>query len=426
MASIDIIDPVASPGRSPAQSAEPAAGRLPLFRPEALSQHGDMPYGEIILLRPFTLSLLLWLTLGFVTAVVAFLFLGQYTNKARVSGVLIPDQGLIKLYAPLPGTLLACYVHEGQRVHRGDVLFELSSDKSSRALGSTETEIRNELLSRRQSLMQERNDTLKLSRQQGSSLRDRLDKICQQQTYLAMETEASQRKLAVSQQMLHRYRQLRSESLISALQLEEKEGEPLEQQKALEELQRSQVALESERQVVEAQLERIPLETELQVAALARSKGEIDGQLSEHEASRVAVVRAPAEGTVSAIVDTTGATVQATSALATLVPAQAKLEAHLYAASRAIGFVKRGEKVILRYQAYPSEKFGHQLGVVSQASEVALSPDEYTFRTGESVQEPMYEITVLSPARPSCSTARRTGCKQEWRLMPTFCWTAVV
>jgi membrane fusion protein len=400
MASIDIIGPAASPDRLPAQSDEPAVGRLPLFRPEALNQRRDKPYGEIILLRPLTLSLLLWLALGLVSAMVAFLIFGQYTNKAHISGVLIPDQGLIKLYAPLPATLLACYVHEGQQVHKGDVLFELSSDKSSLALGSIETEIRNELLSRRQSLIQERSDTLKLSRQQQSNLRDRLDKIRQQQRYLALEIEATQRKLVVAEQMLDRYRQLRSENLISALQLEEKEGEPLEQQKALEELQRSQVALESERQEVQAQLARMPLETQLQVAALERSRGEIEGQLSEHEASRIAVVRAPAEGTVSAIAAETGTTVQPTSALATLVPRQAKLEAHLYAASRAIGFVKPGEKVILRYQAYPSEKFGHQVGVVSQAAQVALSPAEYTFRTGGgSAQEPMYEITVALPSQ---------------------------
>jgi len=398
-APFDITDSTASADRSLAQGGEPAAGRLPLFRPEALNQRRDEPYGEIILLHPVTLSLLLWLALGFVSAVVAFLMFGQYTNKTHISGVLIPDQGLIKLYPPLPGTLLACYVHEGQQVHKGDVLFELSSDKSSLAIGSTETKIRNELLSRRQSLIQERGDTVKLSRQQQASLRDRLDKIQQQQTYLASETETTRRRQAVAEQMLDRYRQLRSADLISALELEEKEGEPLDQQKALEELQRSQEALDSERHQIEAQLERIPLETQLQLAALERSADELDGQLSEHEASRIAVVRAPAEGTVSAIVDATGTTVQPSSALATLVPAQAKLEAHLYAASRAVGFVKPGEKVILRYQAYPSEQFGHQVGTVSQASQVALSPAEYTFRTGESAQEPMYEITVALPSQ---------------------------
>jgi membrane fusion protein len=343
--------------------------------------------------------LVLFLATCFITALLAFLILGHYTNKAHVSGVLLPDRGLIKLYAPAVGTLVKCSVHEGQQVRKEDVLFELSSDKSSVALGSAEAEIRRELLSRRQSLADERANALKLSLQEGNYLQDRLDKIRQEETHLAIEVDATQKKAVVAEQMLDRYRQLRSANLISAMQFEEREGEPLEQQKALEELKRSQVALEAEHKDAEAQLQRLPLQTELQVAALDRSISELEGQLSEHEATSAAVVLAPADGAVSAIVDKIGVTVQPGTALATIVPAQAKLEAHLYAASGAIGFIKPGEKVILRYRAFPSEKFGHYQSVISQVSPVALSPAEYAFRTGGTVEEPMYEITVSLPSQ---------------------------
>jgi membrane fusion protein len=371
------------------------AGDLPLFRPEALDQQKHQLYGEIVLLRPVALLLFLWLALFFTAAITSFLIFGRYTEKAHISGVLLPDRGLIKLYSPIGGILIASHVHEGQEVRKGDVLFELSSDKSSLALGSTQTEIHRELVSRRQSLMQERADALKLGIQQELFLKDRLGKLKEERRRVVLETDTSQRKLVLADGMVDKYRQLRSANLISALQLEEKEGEPLEQQKALQELQRSQLALEREYKEVESQLQRIPLQTETQVAPLDRSIAEIEGQLSENEASRAAVVRAPANGIISAIGAKTGITVQPSSPLATLVPAEAKLEAHLYAPSRAIGFVKPGAKVSLRYQAYPSEKFGHHFGVVSQVSRVALNPAEYAFRTGGTIDEPMYEITVL-------------------------------
>ena len=380
-------------------SSEIEASQLPLFRLEAINHQAEKPYGEIILLRPVALSILLWLAIGFIAVVVTFLVVGTYTNKAHISGVLVPDRGLIKLYPPASGTLLACRVYEGQQVRKGDILFELSSDRSSLALGSTETEIRNELLSRRQSLIQERANTLQLSRQQQTYLQERLDKIREEEAHLASEADTTGRKLELAERMLNKYRQLRSADLISPLQLEEKEGEPLEQQKALQDLQRQQVASEREGRDAESQLQRVPLQTQMQVAALERNISEIEGQLSEHEASRAAVVRSPTDGIVSAIVDKTGIMVQPSSALATLVPAQAKLEAHLYAPSRAIGFVKAGESVVLRYQAYPAEKFGHHLGVVSQVSRVALTPSEYAFRTDGSAQEPMYEITVSLPTQ---------------------------
>jgi membrane fusion protein len=370
-------------------------GDLPLFRPEAMQT--DKPYGEVILLRPIALSVFLLLALGFVIAVITFLIFGHYTNKVYSSGILLPDRGLIKLYAPLPGTLLTCHVHEGQAVRKGEILFELSSDRSSLALGSTETEIRDELLSRQQSLILERTNTLNVSVQQQKDLRDRLNRVQEEQLHLASETEATRKKLAIAEQILDRYRQLRSADLISTLELEEKEANPLEQQKALEELERSQVALESERKDLQSQMERIPLQAQVQVAGLERSISEIEGELSEHEVSRRGVVRAPADGTISAVLDKVGITVQPNTALATLVPAPATLQAHLFAPSRTLGCVRTGQKVVVRYQAYPSEKFGQQQGVVTQVSGVALSAEEYSLRTDRNVEEPMYEIIVTLP-----------------------------
>jgi len=61
---------------------------LPLFRPEAIAALQQKFYGEIILVRPFPLMLLCWFALGITAAVLGFLFLGQYTERARVSGVI--------------------------------------------------------------------------------------------------------------------------------------------------------------------------------------------------------------------------------------------------------------------------------------------------------------------------------------------------
>lgn len=61
---------------------------LPLFRPEAIAALQQKFYGEIILVRPFSLMLLCWFALGITAAVLGFLFLGQYTERARVPGVI--------------------------------------------------------------------------------------------------------------------------------------------------------------------------------------------------------------------------------------------------------------------------------------------------------------------------------------------------
>ena len=62
-------------------------GPLPLFRPEALAAVQQKFYGDIILIRPFSLMLLGWFAVGIAAAVLGFLLLGQYTERARVPGL---------------------------------------------------------------------------------------------------------------------------------------------------------------------------------------------------------------------------------------------------------------------------------------------------------------------------------------------------
>ena len=84
--------------------------------------------------------------------------------------------------------------------------------------------------------------------------------------------------------------------------------------------------------------------------------------------------------------------------MASLLPAGAKLQAQLFAPSSAIGFLRPDQKVQLRYQAFPYQKFGHQSGAVVQ---VSRSPLQATELAGLPLQaaaggsaEPLYRITV--------------------------------
>jgi hypothetical protein len=78
---------------------------LPLFRPEAIAALQQKFYGEIILIRPFPLMLLCWFALGITAAVLGFLFLGQYTERARVPGVI--NSGLSEAAVYVPARMIA-------------------------------------------------------------------------------------------------------------------------------------------------------------------------------------------------------------------------------------------------------------------------------------------------------------------------------
>jgi hypothetical protein len=65
---------------------------LPLFRMEALASQQQKLYGEILLIRPLSLTFLGWLGVGLAGCVLGFLLLGKITEKARVFGV-VQGQG---------------------------------------------------------------------------------------------------------------------------------------------------------------------------------------------------------------------------------------------------------------------------------------------------------------------------------------------
>ena len=58
-----------------------------------------------------------------VLAAAGFLALGEYTRKVRVSGVLVPDSGVIRLVPPQDAVVLERRVAEGARVRAGDAIF---------------------------------------------------------------------------------------------------------------------------------------------------------------------------------------------------------------------------------------------------------------------------------------------------------------
>src|SRR5947199_6462774 len=76
--------PDTKPGPAPQEvEKEP----LPLFRMEALASQQQKLYGEILLIRPLSLTFLGWLGVALAGCVLGFLLLGKTTEKARVFGV---------------------------------------------------------------------------------------------------------------------------------------------------------------------------------------------------------------------------------------------------------------------------------------------------------------------------------------------------
>ena len=127
----------------------------PLFRPEVLLERQTQWLGTVLLAprlshRLFALyALLVSCTIG------ALLFFGEYTRTAKVSGWLVPEQGMVRVFAAQTGVATALFVKEGAAVQRGERLLTLSTELHSTTLGDTQAQIARGLNSRRESMQEE-------------------------------------------------------------------------------------------------------------------------------------------------------------------------------------------------------------------------------------------------------------------------------
>ena len=184
--------------------------------------------------------------------------------------------------------------------------------------------------------------------------------------------------------------------------LEQAEGDQLQQAANQQSLLREQGALLRERLGLEAELQQLPLKEAAELAETDRSIAALEQELAEAEARREIVLVAPQDGTVTAIAVEPGGGVNTATPLLSIVPAHSELQAQLFGPSRAMGFVRPSQRVTLRYEAFPYQKFGHAEGVVASISRFAISPAELPQQLSGltslcGANAPVYRITVTLP-----------------------------
>jgi membrane fusion protein len=365
-----------------------------LFRAEALDARRQQWLGTVRLVRPVTLTALVWLLLGTAVAVGAWLVLGEYTRKTHVVGVLVPERGWVRLVAPEGATVLERRVVEGQSVNAGDVLFVLSLDRQTQA-GATQQRVQRSLGVRQDSLTESLKAQQRLLQEQEASLDTRVKALAGEMAQVDAETALQQQRLGLAQQSLARLEALRLDNFVSSAQVQAKAEEVLGLQAQLKGLDRQRAALAREAAALAGQRRELPLQARARTGELEREFAALAREAADSDAVRELVIRAPRDGTVSGVAAEPGQTVPADTALASLVSADARLQAHLYAPSSSLGFLRPDQPVQLRVAAFPYQKFGHQAGRVQQVARTPMQAGELAaLPLASKPGEPMYRITV--------------------------------
>ena len=365
----------------------------PLFRQQVLQARQAEWMGPV-LLRPRTMHR--WfgafaaLSAG---AIILCLFTASYTKKVRVGGWLVPEQGLVRVVAPRSGVATRLLVREGDNVRRGQPLLALSAEERSAALGDTQAGLARELRAQRDSIDARRLRNRRLYEQQRASLAERIGAAQAEQRHMAQQIELQRSRVALARQAETRAASLARQGFFSEQQVQGAIGARLDQEGRLRELQRELFTLRRETAALQGQLGELPLAEADRDAQAGRDAAELGREMAEVESRREQLVVAPVAGTVTAVQAYPGSAVAPGVPLLSIVPGN-RLEAHLYASSRAIGFARPGQQVLMRYQAYPYQKFGHYTGSIRSVSRTGIAPAELPPQFAGTGTQALYRITV--------------------------------
>lgn len=391
--------PAAGPQPTDIAHRKPTTAGSPLFRSEVLEERQTRWLGTVLVAPRISHRLFTVFAVLAASAVLGLLFFGEFTRKARIGGWLVPHEGLVRIFAPVAGNITALHVREGENVRQGASLLVLSSELQSESLGATREEVVRRLTSRRDSLDAERDLQHQLFKQHEEDLTNRLAALHDEKAHLEKEIELQKKRVNLAESALGRQQQLYKSRIVSIERLQQAEEERLDQTSELRRLERYRATIERERVQLRGDIRDEPLKYKTKLAEIDRNISALEQEIAEAEARREIVIQAPKDGTVTAIQAELGGRANTAVPLLSIVPNGAELEAQLFSPSRAIGFVNPGQRVLLRYQAFPYQKFGHHEGEVTHISRTAVSPNELPQQLSGLTSifggnEPVYRIAV--------------------------------
>lgn len=366
-----------------------------LFRKEVMEAKRGSWLGGISLAYPVPLWVLTAVSIVAAIVVVLFFTLGTYTRRSSVTGQLVPSQGLATVLAPATGVVSRLEIPEGGRAEVGQSLAVVTVPRATQGSGDTQQALEQHLQQRQDGLASTQVAQQQQLQAQANGLRAQLATARRELAQTESEVSTRQDQIRIASETLDRLRQLEDGRYVSVLQIKQQESTVLEYTSQRQSLERQAISTRRMIAQLEQALQELPGQQQATEAGYQRELAQLEQERVQTEASGALVVTAPVAGVVATRTVKMGQAVQAGQPLLSLLPGDGGLEAELLVPSRAIGFIAPGDSVLLRYQAFPYQKFGHHQGKVASISRSALSTGELGALIGNAQQgEPFYRVTV--------------------------------
>ena len=364
----------------------------PLFRPEALAARKRRVFGDVVIRQSFPAWVLAALFGGLLLLGLLALALGTYARTETVQGMLVPSGGAAKVMPPRAGVLARVFVREGEQVKAGAPLALVRVDRALPG-GATQQQVQQGILREQQGI----------SRDQ---IEHALQELRQRQAGTGARLAGLRSALANTQEQLRLGTEIVRSARAQFEILDELDKQRLVRRSDLEERRRAYLNAESSQrgllkeldrvtsEIRELELERSMLDerTRETIRRLELSRNETELRLVELQGESTVLLKAPIAGKVAGLQAAPGQAVTPAQPLSTILPAGSDLRAHLFVPSRSAGFIRVGQPVRVRYDAFPYQHFGSFEGRIVEVSHNVFSPSELSVPI--KLDGPVYRVVV--------------------------------
>ena len=333
----------------------------------------------------------------------------SFAQKQTAAGYLMPVQGWISVSAQSTAVILDRKVSEGDLVEQGQVLFELNSSQGLSEGISVGSKLLEDIAVRR-GLLNFQLSTLQAQYENDRALEtSQLTALTDQMNHFRSEINSHTRRLEIANKEYEKGRSLVVQGVLSDTDLL-RLADGVEARRVIvlaskRELASAQSIYDNtHRRLADLELERQERDAEIQDRLLALAMEE-----AQIRAREKAKVLAPRSGRIASIGVEEGDWVTAGDRLLDILPSEGQLKVRMIVDAAAVGAVEIGQEARVYLDAFPYERYGIQLGLVSSVSETSLDIDD-TFvvaRTSGQTRAKAFQVDVEFPEGFSLGEAER-------------------
>ncbi|MFQ0993346.1 HlyD family secretion protein [Gilliamella apicola] len=347
-----------------------------LFRQEAINYQKAKWMGKALLIKGYSSWFVFLLSIIFIIIFIFAVIFGTYTRRINVPGEITTQPRAINLFSTQQGFIINSHVKVGDKVKKGDPIYELDVSQTTQLGNVTQKTI--ESINNQIKNISEIIETLKKNKQITlNALKQQIDeynKFHQDSLLLVKNAEKGMSEMYESMQ---NYADYQRRGLINNEQFNNQRYLYYQQQNSYQLLQNqiiqenlSIIQLNSELVTKIADFDNKISEYQFQLNALQR-------QLTEVNAKGTLIVSAPSDGRIESLSVTEGQMVKTDDSLAQLIPANTdSYNLVLWAPNESVPYISINDKINIRYEAYPYQRFGQFSGKIMSISNVPASSQE--------------------------------------------------